>query len=738
MPLKPNADRRVCVVMSVVGLVWAAGVAVGQGAAPEPAPMTGEARRAAEENEQMLKDFIHFVRINRADVAAGTGTKLLEKKLKPVEFVELVERSGEQARFEDTVARAMRSPQTEPTAAALLRLFEAGKLERVRDPKEIARHIEMLKGNQRGRMIARERLIAAREYATPQLLEALMKMDYEVRAEVERVLIAMGQQAVTPLASAVGQLDPASQETVVNILGQIGSRTALPYLYDLMDSTQLSGVRTACDTAARRIGVDASRPTAADLYAQLGEQYYEARTELTSFPNEEHQLLWAYNPASGLNMTAVRSEVYHEAMAMRMAERSLALRGEGNRQAMSLWLASNFSRELETPKGYDNPAYGKDRREAMYYAVAAGPSLSQEVLGRALARRDSRLARQAIAAIEQTASGPALFASTGDAPGSPRPLVDALTFPNRRVQYDAALAIARANPTQTFSGSERVVPALAGAIRDAGSRFAVVVTDNRELGDGIRKTLEGGGYTVLPVSGGLGELAGPIAEAPGIDLVVSNLSAERTGDLVKEVRSSARMSATPILAITSPQGAIDLSRQFARDAAVAVRPSGISQEQISAAAGQLVEAATGGPIGGDEAKAYAASSLAALRDLAISNSTVLPVGDAALPLIASLTDGKGPPRLAVADVLARVNQKRAQVALCDAAMAASSRERVDLLARTAESVRRFGNQLEQRQVDRVVELTRTATGAEATAAAALLGSMNLPASGLLPLILNTK
>jgi HEAT repeat protein len=54
-----------------------------------------------------------------------------------------------------------------------------------------------------------------------------------------------------------------------------------------------------------------------------------------------------------------------------------------------------------------------------------------------------------------------------------------------------------------------------------------------------------------------------------------------------------------------------------------------------------------------------------LRDLAVSSSPVFNVGDAALPLIAALPESAGKTKLDVAEVLARINQKRTQVAVME-------------------------------------------------------------------------
>jgi len=698
-------------------------------------PESAAQKKEDTENAELLRDFIHFTRINRTDVAAGFGRKLLDKKLPNVKFVELVEKSGEADRFADTIGKALRVGELEATAANLLNQFEQGKLERVRNADEIKRNIEMLDKGQRPKMYARERLVAAGEYAVPQLLAALLDRRDPIRkAESQRLLVDMGQQAVVPLSTALVALDDSGKELVADVLGLIGHRTSTPFLMDVLLSSKSPNVKQACERALSRIGPSGTTSDPAELYRDLGESYYAEKPELTSFPGEPFQLLWVYNPAIGLTMSAIRTEVYHEAMAMRMAERSMTLRESGNDGAVALWLASNFSREIQTPAGYDNPAYPKTKRDAMYFAVVAGAGPSQSVLARGLDTKNTPLARRAIAAIEQTAGGSAMR-NDGVGEGGRRPLIEALRYPNRRVQYEAALALGRSQPDVTFSGSERVVPLMASAIRDASARFAVVLTSDRELGAGYRRTLERAGYTVLPVGAQLSDVAAPISETPGIDLIVSNMTLDSTNSMLTDVRANPKLGATPILVLLPTSEAIDLARKYDRDPMIAVRGRGINESQLTEAASQLVESASGGPIKPEEARDYSARSLAVLRDLAVSGNTTLDVSEASLPLIAALGESTGKTRLDVAEVLARINQKRVQVALMDAAMNASGDERILLMNKVADSAKRFGNQLELRQIKRVTELATTAPDKEATAAAALIGSLNLSNTNLVPMIL---
>jgi hypothetical protein len=727
-----NRNLRALAAVSLLGLpLPALAQQAGQAPGRAPQPTSAKQREELAKDQAMLRDFIHYIFINRADVAAGTGQQILARGMKPTDFVDLVEGSGELSRFEQAITRGLKNPELEATAGALLKLYERGKLERVRNPDEIRRNIEMLKGNMRANQLATERLIAAGEYAVPQLLENLLnRNDPAMQAEVQRLLVSMRQQAIMPLATALVRLEPAGQETVADILGLIGYRSSIPFLSDVAAGTKSAPVAAACRRALDRIGAQ-PQGDVATLYGKLGEDYYDMKPELTSFPGEEFQLLWAYQPQIGLTMTAIRTEVYHEAMAMRMGERSLALRPRDNRDAVALWLAANFSREIQTPPEYVNPAYPRDRREAMYYAVAAGAGPSEMVLARALDRRDTPLARRAIAAIEQTAGGAGLWSG-----GGRQPLVEALNYPNRRVQYEAALALGKSQPRTSFQGSERVVPILAGAIRDASVRFAVVVASNKEIGDNARKSLERLGYTVLPPAiNDLSELAQPIAEAPGIDLIIStNLSADRTAALIASARHTPKLAATPILAMTDAQAAIDLGRAYDRDALVLIRQQ-LREPEFTNATAQLVEKASGGPIKPEEARDYAGRSLAVLRDLAVSGNQVFDVGEASLSLIGALNDAAGAERLEVAEVLSRVNQKRVQVAMMDAALNARGNEQVALMGKVADSAKRFGNLLEPRQVERLLQITSNSAGPEATAAAALMGSLNLPNNNLVPLIL---
>lgn len=720
---------------SIIGLslFLAAGTTMArQDAAPAGATQEGKLSAV-----DLLKDFNHYVRIARYDLAAGRATELLSRGIKPAEFVDLVEQSQEADRFQETVVRALRVAEVEPQAAQLYKLFEDGKLSRSRDPEQIKKNIENLTGSIQARLIAQQRLKAAGEYSTPQLLEALFDSGNRARqTEVQRVLIDLGRQSIAPLTAALMGVDPVRQEAIINVLGNIPYRTSLPFLTELAQKSSSNEVKQAATRAIERI---AGSPGAAGddvsaLYLALGEDYYAEKSELVSFPGEDFQLLWNYDASGGLQMTPVRTAVFNEAMAMKAAEHALKL-SPANEKALALWVASNFSREIQSPTGYDNPSYPSDRRDAMYFAVASGAKTSQRVLGRAIDTRNTLLARRSLEAVGRTAGGSALWASEDNR----SPLLEALTYQNRRVQYDAALALASAQIKEKFAGSERVVPTLASAIRGADAKFAAVLAPDNERYTALRGILEKQGYTVLSFGRTVEEISGPVAEVPAVDvLVAAGVTPEKLASTVDQVRANVKLTATPVLLLTSPEAYAALRRQFERDGSVAVRQSAMADADIGKSIEALVESASGGTISGDEARSYADRSLDALRDLAVSGNQVFSVGDAMLPLIAALETKDPTVQLRVAEVLSRIADKQAQVAVMDAALAATGPQRVALLGKVADSAKRSGANLEERQVKRVLELATDADPATSTAAAALAGALSLPNADLVPLILGEK
>ncbi len=697
--------------------------------------------KTLKETESQLRDYVHYVKIARYDLANSFGQSVVDKLAKPIgkaegdaavtlgEFVHLLENGGEVGRFEDAVGRGERIGEIESVSAALANAYSKGKLEIARNASEITKSIELLTGTQRQRLVSRERLAAAGEYAMPQLLSAFQKRDNPALiAEVRQLMVDMGRQAARPLQAAVAGLDDGTQEAAIGVLGDIPYTSSVAVLNDIANNSKSDRCRKAALRSLAKLG-KAGAGNVAGEYLKLAEAYYSGAESLTPFPKDDAQLVWSYDPQLGLTARAVDTSVFHETMAMRTAEH--ALRADAKSQAaVSLWLAANFSREINAPKDYVNPLY-KDRPEPMFYAAAAGTDALQAVLARALDAKDAQLARKAIAALGKTAGPSALKASKGR-----NALIEALRFPNRRVQTDAALVLAGASSSQTFDGAERVVPVLASAVREAGAKYALVVATDGEkskmIGDGLRAM----GYTVLPPAATPGDVDGSVSAVAGVDLVVTSLPPKETAGVVSTVRGHSKLSASPVLVMTDLDGINELGGRYDRDVMVRIARTGISAEQAAEAVRQITAATIGEALTADEASDYQNRSLDAIKAVAMSGSTAYAVGDATAPLASAMNDAKGSLKLKIADVLAMIGEKKAQQAIVDAALAADGADMIALVNSATASAKRHGNMLDERQVKRLLdEAAKTTTGEAGTALSALLGALNLQSDRIVPLIL---
>ncbi len=707
----------------------------GEKMAAKQEPTAKDAREQKAKDVEMLNDFVHYVLIDRADAAKAMAQGLMDRKFSPAEFSALVDGSAGYKRFSDAVSRAGRQPGLDALAAKLLKQYEGGKLSQARDPEAITANIKLLTGDMRQRAFARDRLIEAGEYAVPQLFSSYFDSSNQVlAAEVRRILVELGRHSVMPLVTALPKLNPTQQSQIASILGDMPQTQSLPFLYDLATNSKDASAKNAAENAIRRISgnVNTQMPLA-DRYNDLADAYYKGSPSLITFPNDPHQVVWEYQSNTGLTFQAVDTKVYPQTMAMKLSEHALKVDAASFR-AVSTWVAANFSREIRSPEGYENPVYGKDRRDAMYYAVAAGPSVGQNVLGRALDASDTPLVRRALASVEKT-GGRDLWKA---AAGARRPLLDALRYPNRRVQYESAIAIGTAQPKDAFEGADAVVRTLGSSIRDASTKYALVVAGDAEKQASLAEVARKDGFTLLPSANKIDDIRQAIADAPGVDIVLANLPSQQTGELITQSQSDSRLRATPILAMVSAQGYQEQFPRFARDPRVRLLREGVAPDDVRAAAQALITDASGGTIAAPEAEQYKARSLAVLRDLAMSGSPILKVEEAQSPLVSAVAEAKGDTKYKIAEVLSLIGTKQAQVALFDAALNADPAERTKLLGLAANSAKRFGNMLEPRQVDALVDLTTKAKGEEATAAAAVVGALNLQGSGVVPLILGDK
>ncbi|MEX2671345.1 MAG: hypothetical protein WD294_04455 [Phycisphaeraceae bacterium] len=710
------------------------------GRAQQPLPDPPEAARSDSELEEALalwEDLIHYYRVAQHDLAVGAGNALMALDLNHSDLLRVVEELSPYEDYDRTLRQATElAGEPGQVAAQMLELVGGARLGLARQGDRIRGAIDRLDRGLRHRLSAQQQLRRAGEYSAPQLLEIITgdgSRDRELAPYVIDAMVEVGRPIVAPLAEALPALAPAPRRSVAEVLGRIGYPMALPYLKAEIDREDADAdTRRVMQRAFDSIVEETSTPrraTAADLFLRLAEDFYAQRGSLILQPNESYNLMWVYAPDTGLVFKQIPTPVFHDAMAMRTARRALQLNPNIS-AALSLWVSANFRRENNLPDGEDDPSYGNEMRSPHYYATLAGPRHLQPVLQRALRDRDAQLALDAIAALDSTATADSLL----NLDGRIQPLLAALNYPDRRVRFDAAIAIATARPSESFEGGQRVIPVLAEAVREAGELYAVVLgPDNEAINNASQVLADAGEFRTLRADS-VDVVAAQVSEAPGVDLVVINSPFAQAESAVANVRHNYKMMGAPIVVLAHAGEDVSLRRSFEDEDHVIVVDGESEPEELASAIREAVGSIIGSTLSADEAEAYASHALALLHEVKIGSNPAFDADDARAALLAALDDSREIIALTAADSLARFDGERIQQAIATRAISDERGEdmQVRFLNALATSARMHGNHLSPVQLRELVAMVNEASpGNLADAAAEAHGALNLPTSNVI-------
>ncbi len=682
-------------------------------------------------------DYNHYVRIALPGLAAGSAGNLMNM-VNDEQLLAVVE-AGDYADYEtSTFLLAAKIETLRDVTGQLAGRIQAARIAQSRDPERIAADIALLAGTQRQRHNAILRLRAAGQIAAPQLLDVLNDEDKaKLVPHVLTAMVELGKPLVYPLSEALLQLEPVQMGQVAQVLANIGYPRALPYIKQVLERSETDEhsakvLQVAFDLLTRAANTPADI-SASELFLRLGHKSYDAGTKGKSLPGydpaTDEGIIWTYTPRTGLAPTRVPATIFADVATMHAAERALELDPLLD-QALSLWLASNLRRENRLEPGQIDPSHTK-RHKAMYYAVMAGPLRLHDVLNMALEAWDTELALDAINALQATAGTDALI----NHQGATQPLITAISYPDRRVRFNAAYVMTQTRPTDSFDGSHRVVSVLAEAARQTEQRHALALGRDQDTTNRLVVQLGDLDYRVLSGTS-LDQVIEAVNAGPGIDLIVIDLGATATSDVIAESLKSYKLAGVPILALGDEAGQASLALQFKDSPRLHAAVRADAAETLRGEVEQAAAAMAGAPISADEADVFAATALRLLREVALGSSPTYDVTDAEPTLIAALKDKREQMVVLAGRVLELIDTQQSQLAIAQAALDIERAQdvRISLLGNLAQSTKQFGNKLGRIQNDRVLELVRTADGELATAAAAAHGAMTLPTANAVKLI----
>ncbi|MDP6693168.1 MAG: HEAT repeat domain-containing protein [Phycisphaerales bacterium] len=673
------------------------------------------------DTDSYLDDFIHYALIANVDLAEANAIALLRSELSDEDFYKLVnETKQRQDRFDRAIGWALYVERLQPLAAELEDRVETGRINLIRNPEQLAQAIDLLSGTTRQRLMAEDRLIAAGEYAVPPLLRTMFDSpDARTTRMVSKMLTAIGGDAVLPLSVALPHLNSESQVVVCRVLGNIGYAHAAPALLSLLQNENASpAVAQSAVKALTAIGID-SESNLSTLQTVVAGQFFDDQVSVMPEAIAGINNFWVWDNMYGLETRDVPEAVFGDVMAMYFAASALET-DPTNEPAMSIFVASNLRRDRDLA-GVDDLVYGNLAYSPEFYATVFGPEIARDVLSIALDRNDTLLARDAIAALARTAG--AVAAVTG----SDQPLVRAMFYPDRRVQYESAITIASTLPKMSFEGSYRVVPLLASAVRSGDAMYAIIIGEDEEVRRRLATSLEAMGWSIMGEGTNPTNAIESAGIIPGIDLAVVIARSPDNGQIVANELALLRdTTATPVLVLADGADVQVLRNVFENQNMVSAAHVVVSDAALSSVLEDLLSKAAGGRLDVAEAEFFSAKALAVLRDIALAN-TVLQVDDATGALVDALATSDPITQGLVAETLSMVNTRLAQQTLVSAALSEGPMDdRIMLLDEAAASVRRWGNLTKEWQVAEIINLVETASGDLSDAAARLNGAINHP------------
>ncbi|MBI3468376.1 MAG: hypothetical protein HY000_35695 [Planctomycetes bacterium] len=382
------------------------------------------------------------------------------------------------------------APELFEKAAVLIRRADKAAQDRARDPERIRKFIGYLTRTAEHRAYGIAQLRSAGADAVPYLLSALR--DPSLAEYHSTILLAMQRldtSTVPPLVAALGTDNHALLANVIAVLSVLGKRDTVPHLRYVAEAPEMPPtIKAAARSAVEQIlGTGyGSLPSAADSLTAQAARYYQHQVDLgLSAANTVR--LWLSVAGGGLKDQEVSPSYAEEYFGLLHARRALAL--SPNHEAAQIMLLSlALEKESERARIEQPLPDGPGRISAQ--ALAAGPALLSKVLTKAM---DEGHPAVALAATRTLAQIGDIHLLTGQV-GRPSPLVQALTTPDRRIQFAAAEAVLNFRPQKPYPGTSLVVPILARALATEGAPKALLIDYDTTRGTAMSSLLREAGY----------------------------------------------------------------------------------------------------------------------------------------------------------------------------------------------------------------------------------------------------
>jgi CheY-like chemotaxis protein len=620
------------------------------------------------------------IEVGRYDLAAAHLHGLLQYKPTDAELAQLADQVGVAAFLrlrniltwsEDAKANKQASNDVEQLIG---RVTEAVK--RVRgDPKRIQMFIQNLLASPEENAYAVKELYRAGAVAVPYLIDAIRLSQPGDRSTLLTALRQLGPETVPAIVAALDSNDARLQVDLIDILRRRGTTEAVPDLWFLSASPKRhEDVRQkATEALAYLTGTSIGLlPSAKLALTQEAERYYRNQVK---FPNAAAVSVWRWDGQHVVEgwpgaptIPAGRAEEYY---GLKYAGQALEL-DPAYAPAQIVWLS------LALDRAQEGAGLGQtlDRTAPAVHAMLASvsPELVTAVLERALKEHRVPVIVAAVrdlgARDEARASKPSTRLAS--------PLVRALYYADRRVQFAAAEAMLRIPGSSAAQVTGRVVEILRRALAaDPGPPGAAVRPRvllgyfDEDLLTRVAAAAAAAGFEPIRASTGR-EVLRRLTQAADIDLVVVDEALPDPGlaSLLAQLRADVNVGLVPVILTAGPQredAVRRYSEHFANVLTVPARILGDAPQLQGLLQARIAEPGNQ-PLPPTEMKEYAERAVAWLSWLVRgepSGYDIRPAADVVLQALRSPSRLRPEGQVAAAEIASRLPGGEPQQVLAD-------------------------------------------------------------------------
>ncbi|MFH1226944.1 MAG: HEAT repeat domain-containing protein [Planctomycetota bacterium] len=412
------------------------------------------------------------------------------------------------------ISEMMAKPELKDTAMRLLDLAKGARQRMVATPEEIDTWVkQLIAGGFDKRWEAINMLATIGQRSCPYLLDKLGDPDENIRTYAIQALEKINKEAVLPLIEALRSDSSLIRQNAAIVLGVLSDVRALAALKEVFENPkEIPQVKSYVAEALTRIsGLNVMKMKAAkDYYYDLAEKYYYAHPSvMVNFYGE--YLVWGWDRDNNkVTMREIPDFVFNEDLAENACYAALSLDPSYEPiwpLLVCVYLARyneadsvlEVAREQMKSGAMKEEDFNKlstdliDSKHGKFMASLVSKPYVYAALHRALRDNSSLVAVSCIELLKKLAE-PNDLPLKSDSSDKAKfkmglPLIEALSFPDKRVKYAAAEAMLVINPDKPYAESEKVIPTINETIAEMVERVVLIIESDSETRNTLKKEL---------------------------------------------------------------------------------------------------------------------------------------------------------------------------------------------------------------------------------------------------------